>query len=253
MIILVVAAFVAGYLIGRAGPPIIAAEDDFLVTRVIDGDTLEMADGSLVGYLCIDAPAAGEPLYDGRPSAPAACPRQGGGTRVGLMGVDQSGRQLRYVYVDGALVTPCSWGKGWARIAVLDEDELHAELLRDLEAQAREKGEAYGRRSCSDRAAGGHPALSEDMSAWWSGLRRRQWIIIVMMPSRLHLLLCSGSMSVARVTRVCADNASRAIASRALPGRLAPRVRPRTPPGESERDGCGRVSACGSHARGRRA
>jgi endonuclease YncB( thermonuclease family) len=44
------------------------------------------------------------------------------------------------VYVDGALVNVVLVGEGLARIAVLDEDELHAELLRDLEAQAREKG-----------------------------------------------------------------------------------------------------------------
>ena len=141
MIILVVAAFVAGYLIGRAGPPIIAAEDDFLVTRVIDGDTLEMADGSLVGYLCIDAPAAGEPLYDEATERNRQLV-QGKVVELvsGLMGVDQSGRQLRYVYVDGALVNAVLVGEGLARITVSDEDELHAELLRDLEAQAREKG-----------------------------------------------------------------------------------------------------------------
>jgi len=141
VIVLVVAAFVAGYLIGRAGPPIIAAEDDFLVARVIDGDTLELADGSLVGYLCIDAPAAGEPLYDEATERNRQLV-QGKVVELvsGLTGMDESGKQLRYVYVDGALVNVVLVGEGLARIAVLDEDELHAELLRDLEAQAREKG-----------------------------------------------------------------------------------------------------------------
>ena len=141
VIILVVAAFVAGYLIGRAGPPIIAAENDFLVTRVIDGDTLEMADGSLVGYLCIDAPAAGEPLYDEATERNRQLV-QGKVVELvsGLTDMDESGTWLRYVYVDGALVNAVLVGEGLARIAVLDEDELHAELLRDLEAQAREKG-----------------------------------------------------------------------------------------------------------------
>jgi len=141
VIILVVAAFVAGYLIGRAGTPIIAAEDDFLVSRVIDGDTLELADGSLVRYLDIDAPGVGEPLYEEATERNRQLV-QGKVVELvsGLTDVDESGTRLRYVYVDGAMVNAVLVGEGLARIAPLDEDELHAELLRDLEAQAREKG-----------------------------------------------------------------------------------------------------------------
>ena len=136
-----VAAFVAGYLIGRAGPPIMADEDDFLVARVIDGDTLELADGSLVGYLCIDAPAAGEPLYEEATERNRQLV-QGKVVELvsGLTAVDEGGTQLRYVYVDGALVNAVLVGEGLARIAVRDESEVHVALLRDLEAQAREKG-----------------------------------------------------------------------------------------------------------------
>ena len=141
VIILVVAAFVAGYLIGRAGTPIIAAEDDFLVSRVIDGDTLELADGSLVRYLGIDAPGVGEPLYE---EATERNRQLVQGKVVELVSrltdMDESGTWLRYVYVDGALVNAVLVGEGLARITVSDEDELHAELLRDLEAQARMKG-----------------------------------------------------------------------------------------------------------------
>ncbi len=142
VILLVVAAFVAGYLVGRAGPPVMALEDSsVLVSRVIDGDTVELSGGSRVRYLCIDAPEQGEPLYD---EAKERNRQLVEGKRVelvpGVTETDEYGLLLRYVYVDGALVNAVLVSEGLASTLVYEEDEVHAPLLRALESEAQAQG-----------------------------------------------------------------------------------------------------------------
>jgi len=48
MVLLVIAAFVAGYLIGRAGPPVLAADELEVVTRANSADTAQLPGGNAV-------------------------------------------------------------------------------------------------------------------------------------------------------------------------------------------------------------
>ena len=48
VILLVLAAFVAGYLIGRAGPPVLAADESTLVASASAGDTVQLPEGNAV-------------------------------------------------------------------------------------------------------------------------------------------------------------------------------------------------------------
>lgn len=125
------------------------------VTRVVDGDTIEVemaggaADGAADGrratvrYILIDTPERGAPL-----GAEAAAANQAlvGGQIVTLVRdrseTDRYGRLLRYVYrADGTFVNAALVRDGWARVVVFDDTALE-EALRaaEREAQAARRG-----------------------------------------------------------------------------------------------------------------
>ncbi len=138
VVLLVLVAIAVGYLlIDRYVPPAIGP-DESLVVRVIDGDTVELADGSRVRYLCIDTPERGEPFY-AEASERNRELVDGKGVRLepGVEDIDKYGRLLRYVYVDDVFVNAELVSGGYARTLIFDEDEPHAELLRQLEAEAK--------------------------------------------------------------------------------------------------------------------
>jgi endonuclease YncB( thermonuclease family) len=138
VVLLVLAVLAAGYLlIGRYVPPALGP-DESLVVRVIDGDTVELADGSRVRYLCIDTPERGEPFYVEATERNRELV-EGKGVRLepGVEDIDRYGRLLRYVYVDGVFVNAELVSGGYARTLIFDEDEAQAELLRRLEAEAK--------------------------------------------------------------------------------------------------------------------
>ena len=137
VVLLVLAAFAAGYLlIGRYVPPALGP-DETLVVRVIDGDTGELADGSRVRYLCIDTPERGEPFYaEASERNRELVDGKGVKLEPGVEDIDRYGRLLRYVYVDDVFVNAELVSGGYARTLIFDEDEPHAELLRQLEAEA---------------------------------------------------------------------------------------------------------------------
>ena len=136
--LLVVAVLAGGYLlIGRYVPPALGP-DESLVVRVIDGDTVELADGSRVRYLCIDTPERGEPFYvEASERNRELVDGKGVWLEAGVDDIDRYGRLLRYVYVDGVFVNAELVSGGYARTLIFDEDEAHAELLRRLEAEAK--------------------------------------------------------------------------------------------------------------------
>ena len=137
VVLLVLVALAAGYLlVDRYVPPAIGP-DESLVVRVIDGDTVEMADGSRVRYLCIDTPERGEPFYaEASERNRELVDGKGVVLGPGVEDIDKYGRLLRYVYVDDVFVNAELVSGGYARTLIFDEDEPHAELLRQLEAEA---------------------------------------------------------------------------------------------------------------------
>ena len=101
------------------------------VARVIDGDTIEMGDGSRVRYIGIDSPEAGDcyaaqatqrnkELVEGKMVGMAAEPQD----------KDAYGRLLRYVYVDDGVFVNLELVKGgYARaIYIVPDVSLYPEL-----------------------------------------------------------------------------------------------------------------------------
>ncbi|MBN1856658.1 MAG: thermonuclease family protein [Dehalococcoidia bacterium] len=138
---LMVTACIGGYYVIAQYVPPALERDEALVARVIDGDTIELADGSRVRYLCVDTPERGEPLYAEATQRNSELV-SGNVVRLetGVEEVDQYGRLLRYVYVGDVFVNATLVKDGLARTLIFDEEEIHAGSLRLLEAEAERAG-----------------------------------------------------------------------------------------------------------------
>lgn len=109
-----------------------------LVARVIDGDTVELADGRHVRYLGIDTPEVGDYYAD------EAIARNRGlveGKTIelqrGSRDQDEYGRLLRYVYVDGTFVNAELVVEGYATAYIFDPDDRYSQILVQLEQYAK--------------------------------------------------------------------------------------------------------------------
>ncbi len=119
-----------------------------LVTRVIDGDTIEVdIDGTIykVRYIGIDAPE----LDDERPEFCALAQEatrynrqlvEGKTVRLekDISETDRYGRLLRYVYVDDTFVNAELVRQGLAWVKVYEPDTKYQDILEEAEAEARE-------------------------------------------------------------------------------------------------------------------
>ena len=114
-----------------------------LVTSVIDGDTVELADGRRVRYLGIDTPESGEYYAE---EATARNKELVEGKTIELQrgdrDQDEYGRLLRYVYVDGVFVNAELIAGGYAKAYIFDPDDRYSQILVQLEqyAKMRERG-----------------------------------------------------------------------------------------------------------------
>ena len=119
------------------------------VARVIDGDTIQLADGRLVRYIGIDTPEVrrrdGERwVFDPEPFAEAATganKRLVEGKMVRLeydvQSHDRFGRLLAYVYVGDAMVNEELIRLGYAQLLTIPPDVKYAERFRALVEEAR--------------------------------------------------------------------------------------------------------------------
>ena len=118
-----------------------SAMEQALVVRVIDGDTIELQDGSRVRYLGIDTPETGEPYYV---EAAARNKELVEGKVVylqkGKRDRDEYDRLLRYVYIDGVFVNAELVAQGFATAYIFDTDEWYSQTLVRLEQYAKMKG-----------------------------------------------------------------------------------------------------------------
>jgi len=111
-----------------------------LVARVIDGDTVELADGRHVRYLGIDTPEVGD--YYGEEATGRnrdLVERKTIELQRGSRDQDEYGRLLRYVYVDGTFVNGELVAEGYATAYVFDPDDRYSQVLVQLEQYARMK------------------------------------------------------------------------------------------------------------------
>jgi len=129
------------------------------VTRVIDGDTIEVELGGQsykVRYIGIDTPETVDPERPVQCFGREASERNRqlvAGRTVGLekdvSETDRYGRLLRYVWVDGRMVNAVLVEEGYAMASTFPPDVKYAALFASLQAQAREAGRGLWGAACS--------------------------------------------------------------------------------------------------------
>jgi micrococcal nuclease len=144
--LILVTAIILGIAIGLGiGYPLwhttdVPEMEQALVARVIDGDTIELADGSRVRYLGIDTPEAGE-YYASEATAKNRELVEGKIVELqrGERDCDEYGRLLRYVYINGIFVNAELIAQGYARAYIFNPDERYSQILVQLEQYAKMK------------------------------------------------------------------------------------------------------------------
>ncbi|HRQ42587.1 MAG TPA: thermonuclease family protein [Chloroflexota bacterium] len=123
----------------------LAAGELAAVTRIIDGDTIEVEINGRtyrVRYIGMDTPERGDPFFD---EATAANRQLVEGQTVTMVKdvseTDRYGRLLRYIYLaDGTFVNAELVRQGYAQIATFPPDVAHQELFVQLQQEARDAG-----------------------------------------------------------------------------------------------------------------
>jgi micrococcal nuclease len=123
-----------------ASPQTQDPKGSFLVKRVVDGDTIMLADGRYVRYVGINTPEHGEPLWEEARDYNA---QKVGGKLVtlefGQVKEDTYGRTLAYVSVEGKMANAELLKAGLAHLFVLEPITYYHQFLR-LQDEARTKG-----------------------------------------------------------------------------------------------------------------
>ncbi len=118
-----------------------AGGDEAVVTRVIDGDTIDvrLANGqqARVRYIGVNTPERDELCFSEATAANAALVNN---QRVRLVrdvsDTDRFDRLLRYVWVGGTFVNRELVAQGWAEAVLFEPNRAHFETFRELEQQA---------------------------------------------------------------------------------------------------------------------
>jgi micrococcal nuclease len=113
----------------------------FLVTRVIDGDTVELENGDRVRYLAIDAPELdGQKCYSLEAKIKNESLVLGKKVKLeyGKEKLDKYGRVLAYVWSDGSLVNLELVGGGFAKADTYLSQGVYDEQIVEAENQAKE-------------------------------------------------------------------------------------------------------------------
>ena len=120
--------------------------NEVIVTRVVDGDTIEIEGGKKVRYIGIDTPETSHP------SKPVECYGKEATDKnrelvEGKMVVlekdisetDRYGRLLRYVWVNGEMVNELLVRQGFAQVSTYPPDVKYQQLFLEGERIAREE------------------------------------------------------------------------------------------------------------------
>lgn len=143
-------------------PPVPVGLTPALVTRVIDGDTIEVETGGAeyrVRYIGIDTPetvAPGQPVGCYGREASERNRQLVEGQTVGLekdvSETDRFGRLLRYVWLGDTMVNAALVRDGYALASTFPPDVKHAELFASLQTEAREAGRGLWGAVCTSPA-----------------------------------------------------------------------------------------------------
>lgn len=115
------------------------------VTRVIDGDTIEIEDGRRVRYIGINTPETVDPrkaveCFGREASAQNRELVEGKEIEMGkdIAEKDKYGRLLRYIWVENLFVNDYLIRQGFAQVMTVPPDVKYQEQLRQAEAEAQE-------------------------------------------------------------------------------------------------------------------
>ena len=116
------------------------SQDEYLVTRIIDGDTFEIESGQKVRLIGIDTPEKDECYFD-EASAKLSELVLDKNVRLEMdvSETDRYGRLLRYVSVDGVFVNEVLVDQGFAVATSYPPDTTFQDSFRKTEQIAREK------------------------------------------------------------------------------------------------------------------
>jgi micrococcal nuclease len=138
--------FVAGWHVRGLGHPTASTQAQTpLVTRVIDGDTLELSTGQKVRLIGVDTPDTKDPRQPVQAlgkDASAFTTQLVEGKHVRLefdvQRLDQNQRLLAYVYVGDVMLNAELVQQGYAQVAAFAPNVKHQGLFLKLQREARE-------------------------------------------------------------------------------------------------------------------
>ncbi len=118
----------------------LASQEQFVVAKVIDGDTIRLSSGEKVRFLNIDTPEVGQYLHD---EAAARMKELIGNGTVALeadqTNRDKYGRLLRYVYSNETMLNLIMAREGYARSYYVAPDDKHLKEIQEAENYAKSK------------------------------------------------------------------------------------------------------------------
>jgi micrococcal nuclease len=148
VVAILAAASLGGWWLGRHGPG--AATEEAVVTKVDDGDTIEVRLGArtdVVRLLGVDTPEIHHPTKPVQcfgPEAAAYTASRLTGRAVRLEGDvearDVYDRRLAYVYLDGERFNDELLTQGYARLLVIPPNGMHARTMLAEELEAKREG-----------------------------------------------------------------------------------------------------------------
>ncbi len=129
----------------NADSEILADENLFLVTRVVDGDTIKLSDGRAVRYLGIDTPESVDPKKPVQCLAEAASAKNKElvlGQKINLVfdqeKIDRYGRTLAYVFLDEKFINLELVEVGLARAYPYAPNFLHKKNFAEAQKRAQQ-------------------------------------------------------------------------------------------------------------------
>lgn len=142
----------------QARPAPSPGSEETEVQKVIDGDTVKLADGRIVRYIGIDTPETGAGRRKVECFAKEAAERNRElveGKRVRLekdvSETDRYGRILRFVYLDGVFVNELLVKEGYATAFPYPPDLTYREVFREAERTARASDSGLWGAACKNR------------------------------------------------------------------------------------------------------
>lgn len=129
---------------GETSQPKVEAEkiEKFLVTKVVDGDTIVLESGKTVRYIGIDAPetSRGQECFSGESTNKNKELVAGKYVTLekDISETDRFGRLLRYIYIDNIFVNDYLVRQGYAKASTYPPDVKYSEQFKEAENEARE-------------------------------------------------------------------------------------------------------------------